>query len=69
MKKLILLIMLIPIDIFAGFKEIQRITIDSNPSYDNYDRKEIAFSQSLKSVAYPVKKENKVSISINQIHL
>ncbi|MCX7943377.1 MAG: hypothetical protein N2746_02570 [Deltaproteobacteria bacterium] len=63
--KTAIVILFIPIVAMAGFKEIQRITIDSNPSYDNYDRKEIAFSQTLKSVAYPVKKDNKVSISVN----
>ncbi len=64
-KLLILILIFIPAMTLAGFKEIQKINIDSNPSYDNYDRKEIAFSQSLKSVAYPIKRDGKVYISIN----
>ncbi len=64
-KKVFIFLLFIPVAAFAGFKEIQRVNIDSNPSYDNYDRREIAFSQSLKSVAYPVKRDNKVSISVN----
>lgn len=64
-KKTFIILFVIPVVALAGFKEIQRVNIDSNPSYDNYDRKEIVFSQSLKSVAYPVKRDNKVSISIN----
>ena len=49
----------------AGFTQIQKVNIDANPAYDNYDRKEITFSQSLKTVAYPTKKDNKVYIAIN----
>ncbi|GEM_PF-4064984 len=65
MKRIILTLFFLPLISYAGFKEIQRINIDPNPSYDNYDRKEIAFSSSLKSVAYPSKKDNLVYITIN----
>ncbi len=65
MKRFILIIILIPSLTFAGFNQIQKVVMDPNPSYDNYDRKEIAFSQSLKSVAYPSKRENKVFVVVN----
>ncbi len=65
MLKYILTFILIPYIALSGFKELRKVNIDPNPSYDNYDRKEIVFSSTLKSVAYPVKKDNKVYISLN----
>lgn len=65
MIRYFLILILIPVLTFAGLNQIQKVAIDPNPSYDNYDRKEIALSSTLKSVAYPFKKDDKVSIVIN----